>query len=123
MPWKVPAHVRGSLKRDGPSRERHQQDAAWVRAVDDQVRDPMGERVGFARSGASDNEKRRSNSAALCHAMLDSAALLGIKAFQVFRSGCQHESPPNSEVAHLGRKQSPTSQAAPLSAFPRVRHC
>jgi hypothetical protein len=56
--------------------------------VDDEVRNPVCEGVGLAGSRAGDNEKRRSNSAALRHAMLHGSALFGIEAFQVFRSGC-----------------------------------
>jgi hypothetical protein len=48
-------------------------------AVDDEVRDPMRERVGFSRSRASDNEERRSDRAVPPHAMFDSAALLRIE--------------------------------------------
>jgi hypothetical protein len=58
-----------------PSREGHQQDAAGVCALDDEVRDPVGQRVGFSGSGAGDYEKRRPDCAALPYAMFDGEPL------------------------------------------------
>jgi len=75
------------------SREGHQQDAPGVSAVDNEVRNPVGQRIGFARASASNDEERRSHNAPLRHAMLDGAALLRIEFIEIGRS-CQHESPP-----------------------------
>jgi hypothetical protein len=62
-----------------PAREGHQQDAAGVGTVNNQARDPMGQGVGFSRSGASDDEKRRSDRAVSSNAMFDRSALLRIE--------------------------------------------
>ena len=41
-----------------PPRKRQQCDAVWIYPVDDEVGDPMGERLGFAGSGSGDDQKR-----------------------------------------------------------------
>ena len=65
------------------AREGEQQDAAGVGAVHDQVRDPVGERVGLARAGAGDHQQRAGNVRAPAgDAVLDGAALLRIEAFE-----------------------------------------
>ena len=64
------------------ARERHQQDAAGIGAVDDQMGDAMGERVGLAGSGAGDHQQRRKRPLA-DRAMLDGAPLLRIEAFKI----------------------------------------
>ena len=107
MPWKVPAQVSASvmtpalspmhLARDaldpprhlggGAARKRHQQDAARIGAADDQMGDPMGERVGLAGSRAGDHQQRRRRGQSSRSAMLDGAALLGIERFEV--GGCR----------------------------------
>jgi hypothetical protein len=43
------------------------------------VRDPVGQRVGFSRSGAGNDEEGRPDSAVMPHAVFDSAALFGIE--------------------------------------------
>ncbi len=63
-----------------PARECHQEDPPRIRAMDDQMRDAVGEGVGLARSGAGDDEKRRSCRGIRSHAMLDRAPLFGIEA-------------------------------------------
>ena len=77
MPWNVPAQVRASvitlafwpmtLAGDpldptrhlgrGPAGESQQEDAARIGAVDDQMRDAMGQGVGLARSGSGDDQQ------------------------------------------------------------------
>ena len=57
-----PAHHLGG----GAARECQQQDAARIGAVDDQMRDPMGERVGLARAGAGDDQERTGRRNAGC---------------------------------------------------------
>ncbi len=52
-----PLDPRGHVARGAP-RERHQQDAARIGAVHDQMRDPVRERVRLARPGPGDDEKR-----------------------------------------------------------------
>ena len=79
MPWKVPAQASASvidaglvahhLAGDpldpaghlggGAARKRHQQDAPRVGAVDDQMGDAMGQRVGLAGARAGDHQERR----------------------------------------------------------------
>ena len=49
----------------GAAREGHQQDAARVGAVDDQMRDAVRERVGLARAGAGDDQQRPGDVAAV----------------------------------------------------------
>jgi hypothetical protein len=77
------------------SREGHQQDARGVGTVDNEVRNPVGQRIGFARAGAGNNEKGRSYSAAMLHAVFNGTALLRIEFIKISRS-CQHESPRHS---------------------------
>ena len=43
----------------GAAREGHQQDAARIGAVDDQMRDAVRQRVGLARARAGDDQQRR----------------------------------------------------------------
>ena len=96
MPWNVPAQVSASVidrrvaaehlagdaldalghLRCGAAREGHQQDAARIGAVDDQMRDAVGQRVGLAGAGAGDDQQRPGDAAV---AMLDGQALLGIE--------------------------------------------
>ena len=90
----MPALITQDLARDpldppghlgrGPPGERHQQDAARVGAIDDQMRDPMGEGVGLAGPGAGDDQQRASRRAhAPAQAVLDGPPLLGIELFEV----------------------------------------
>lgn len=44
--------------RGGPAREGEQQDPARIDAVDDEMGDAVGQRVGLARSGPGDDQKR-----------------------------------------------------------------
>jgi hypothetical protein len=46
----------------GTPRKRHQQDAARVGALDDQMGDPMGEGVGLSGSGSGNDQQRRAAS-------------------------------------------------------------
>ena len=78
----APAHLGG-----GAPRKRHQQDAPGIGAVDDQMGDPVRQRVGLAGSGAGDHQQRRSRPAVMRghDAVLDGPALLWIEAFEVAR--------------------------------------
>ena len=55
---RVMRSTRRAISRGAP-RERHQQDAARIGAVDDEMRDAMRERVGLARARAGDDQQRR----------------------------------------------------------------
>ena len=87
MPWKVPAQVSASVSdrrvaaehlagdaldarghlRGGAARKRHQQDAARIGALDDQMGDAVRQRVGLARPGAGDDQQRPGDAAAAVH--------------------------------------------------------
>ena len=69
----------------GPAREGHKQDTARVGAVDDQMGDTMGERVGLARAGTG-NDQQRPSFNTRPHAMLGRAALLGIEFGKVLQA-------------------------------------
>ena len=73
----------------GASRKRHQQNAPGIGAVDDQMGDPVRQRVGLAGSGACNYQQRRSRPAVTPghNAVLDGAALFRIEAFEVARRG------------------------------------
>ena len=50
----------------------------------DQVGDPMRQRIGLARSGTGDDEKRPGNVCSGCSdAMLDGAALFGVQSRKI----------------------------------------
>ena len=98
MAWKVPAQDRPAAafarRRRAPSdalgaplhlgrgaaREGQQQDAVRVGAVDDEMRDAVGERVGLARARAGDHQQRPPVRA---DAMLDCRTLVGIEFLQI----------------------------------------
>ena len=83
-PLDAPGHFGG-----GAAREGHQQDAAGIGAVDDQMGDPMRQRVGLAGSGAGDHQQGREGARSRC-AMLDGAPLFRIEAVEI--GGCRlHE--------------------------------
>ena len=63
------------------ARERQQEDRAGVGALGDEVRDPVREDVGLARSRASDHQERPGGG--VCHAVLDGGALLGVEAGEI----------------------------------------
>ena len=82
-PLDPPRHLDG-----GAARERHQQDAAGIDAVGGEMHHAMGERAGLARSGTRDHQERGAASVAdavLAHAMLDSAALVGVELVEIGR--------------------------------------
>ncbi|MHC2462540.1 hypothetical protein ACVIHD_001552 [Bradyrhizobium embrapense] len=85
----------------GAPRKGHQQDAARIGTRDDQMRDPMGERVGLAGACTGDHQQRRADNAVLADAVLDGAALLGIERIEI---GCvgkiRHESPLRNANRH-----------------------
>jgi hypothetical protein len=61
---------------------RHQQYPAGIGTIDDQMGDPMCQRVGLSGTRASDDEERRTRCGVfLPHTMLDSSSLLAIEAF------------------------------------------
>ncbi len=96
----APRHLHG-----GAAREGHEQDAARIGAVDDQMRDAVGERVGLARAGAGDDEQRRGGTRiALADAMLDGAPLLRIELFEMSEGHRRSEA--DSRFVH---KQAETS--------------
>ena len=90
MAWNVPAQVipSASMPALSPSASVQMEDAARIGAVDDEMGDAMGERVGLARAGAGDDQQRPSFHPQP-HAMLGRAALLGIEFGQV-RQACRH---------------------------------
>ena len=64
----------------GTAGKRHQQDAARINAVDDQIGDPMGQGVGLARSRPGDDEQRGGQTASFAaDTMFDGPPLLGIQ--------------------------------------------
>ena len=68
----------------GPARERHQQNPSGIGAVDDQVGNPVRQRVGLARSGTRDHEKRYPGRAVILpHAVLDGSPLLRIERLEI----------------------------------------
>jgi hypothetical protein len=72
--------------RSGSPGEGKQEDAAWIGAVDNQMRDAVRQCVGLARTGASDHQERSGDvGAGACNAVLSRSALLGIEGLQV---GC-----------------------------------
>jgi hypothetical protein len=82
-------HLRGRA-----AGKRHQQHAARVGALDDQVGNPVRERVGLSGSCAGYDKQRRADGALRGDAMLDGPALLSIETFQILISiCCEHESP------------------------------
>ena len=73
----------------GAAREGHQQDAARIGAVDDQVGDPMRQRVGLAGSRAGYHQQRRAGARSR-GAVLDGAPLFWVEAVEI--GGCRlHE--------------------------------
>ncbi len=76
------AHFGGS-----PSRKCHQQNAPGIGAVDDEMGDPVRQRVGFPGPGTGNYQKRRSRPAVTSghNAVLDGPALFRIEAFEVAR--------------------------------------
>jgi hypothetical protein len=72
-----------------PPRKREQRDAVWIHPVDDEVGDPMGERLGFARSGASDDQKRPcTDHGSSFNAVLNSLPLLFVQIIEVIKRHC-----------------------------------
>ena len=67
----------------GAAREGHQQEPTRIGPVDDEMGDPMGERVGLARAGAGDDEERPVVGRGRADAVLDGAPLLRIELGQV----------------------------------------
>jgi hypothetical protein len=78
----------------GAAREGQQQHAARIGAVDDEMRHPMGERVGLAGAGAGNDQKRAGIGQRRC-AVLHGPALLRIE-FREIRG--RHGRPPKPAV-------------------------
>lgn len=77
-----------------PPRKRHQEDTSWIGIGDDELGDTMGERIGFARPGAGDDQQRPADPAiGKADAMDDRRALPLIQFFQM---RCSHAVPPLS---------------------------
>ena len=71
------------------ARKRHQQDAARIGAVDDQMRDAVRQRIGLAGAGSGDHQQRAGRrSIARQHAMFHSAALFRIQGVEI-GGGCK----------------------------------
>ena len=64
------------------ARERQQQDPAGIDAVDDEVPDPMGQRIGLARAGAGDDQQRAGVDE-FRPAVFDGAALVRVELGQI----------------------------------------
>jgi hypothetical protein len=72
-------HLRG-----GATRERHQENASRIGTVDNEVGNPMGERIGLAGSGACNDKQRGSWDRVLIqHSVLNGPALVWIQAFEI----------------------------------------
>jgi len=89
----APGHLAG-----GAAREGHQQDAARIGAVDDEVGDAMGEGVGLARARAGDDQQRTADGA-VADAVLNGTALLGVQTLEVIDLG-EHGESGRVGVAH-----------------------
>ena len=77
-----PRHFRG-----GSAREGHEQDAARIGTVDDQMRHAMGQRVGLARSGTRDDQQRTAErSVRQSNTVLDRLALAVVQFLQIGRA-------------------------------------
>ena len=82
--WAQMRSTRRVISASRPTGEGHQQDAARIGAVDDQMGDAMGERVGLAGSRARDDQQRASRRAVLlADAVFDCPSLFGIEFFQI----------------------------------------
>ena len=72
----------------GAARECHHQNAARVGAVDDQMGDPMCQRIGLSGSRAGNDQQRRSWRAIIAqHAVLDRLPLLNVEGVEIARGG------------------------------------
>ncbi len=137
MPWKVPAQVSASVatvafaaKHLGAdaldparhfggraARKRHQQDAAGVGAIDDEVGNTMGERIRFARPGAGDDQEWPCNRFAGCgYAKFDGIALSIIQFFQI---GRRHAEVPGKSLPILPLALNAGTDCSALRATPR----
>ena len=73
----APGHFGGGATRKG-----HQQYSTGIGTVDDQMSDPVSQRVGLSGTRAGDDEERRTRCGAfLAHTMLDSSSLFAVEAF------------------------------------------
>jgi heavy metal translocating P-type ATPase/RND family efflux transporter MFP subunit len=73
----------------GAAGEGHQQHALRIGATDDEMRDPMGERVRLSRAGARDDQQRAAGGSrrAVMEAVLYGAALFGVELFEIGDGG------------------------------------
>ena len=70
--------------RGGSPRERQEKNTVRIDAIDDEMGDAMGERVGFARSRACDDEEGRPRERGLSlDAVLGGPSLLRIECFEM----------------------------------------
>jgi hypothetical protein len=85
--WHLSA-MSGEIALCRPPRKRHKQDPPRIGAVDDEVRYPVRQGVGFAGTGTGNDQKRATQGAiAIRNAMLYRTALLSIEGIE--RGGCQ----------------------------------
>ena len=99
-PLDAPRHLDG-----GPARKRHQQDAARVGAVHDEVGDAVRQRVGLARAGSGDDQERPGHVSA---PMLDRQPLRVVQPAEIGR--------------HVGRIRGDVAHAPMKPRFPFVRN-
>jgi len=71
-PFDSAGHLAGT-----PTRKGEEEDTPGIGAIDDEMGDPMGQGIGFARAGARNHQQRRG--AVSPDAMLHRAALLGVQ--------------------------------------------
>ncbi|ENN84041.1 hypothetical protein RHSP_71330 [Rhizobium freirei PRF 81] len=78
-PLDAAAHLGGGAARKG-----HQQNAAWVRTLDDQMRDAMGKRIRLAGAGPGNHKQRPGDMTVACsRAVLHCQPLLRVQLFQI----------------------------------------
>src|SRR5262249_3404530 len=80
-------HIRSTRRVISPAaraRECNQQNAARVCAIDDEMRDAMGERIGLARTRSGNNKKGHARRTSIFpNAMFDGAPLFRIELFKI----------------------------------------
>ena len=75
----APGHFGGGATRKG-----HQQYSTGIGTVDDQMSDPVSQRVGLSGTRAGDDEERRTRCGVfLTYTMLNSSSLFAVEAFKI----------------------------------------
>ena len=67
----------------------HEQHAARIGAIDDEMRHAVRQRIGFAGPGAGDHEQRRRGTPSPADPMLDGAPLFRIERVEIGRLHCR----------------------------------